>query len=98
MRLSASSQISISEKSIFGHFEFVFPKVQIFLKSGWIFPASKFKQEFFNEKMTSLAGLKKVIQFPAEEPILAICDYLGPPSKSIFSTYRQKIGNLWNFC
>ena len=40
--------------------------------------------------MSSLAGLKKkVIQFSAKVPILAIFDYLGPPSKSIFSTYRQ---------
>ena len=33
--------------------------------------------------------LKKVIQFSAKVPILAIFDYLGPHSKSIFSTYRQ---------
>ena len=40
--------------------------------------------------MSSLAGLKKkVIQFSAKVPILAIFDYLGPLSKSIFSTYRQ---------
>ena len=45
---------------------------------------------YFNEKMSSLTGLeKKVIQFSAKVPILAIFDYLGPPSKSIFSTYRQ---------
>ena len=40
--------------------------------------------------MSSLAGLKKkVIQFSAKVPILAIFDYLGPPSKPIFSTYRH---------
>ena len=33
---------------------------------------------------------KKVIQFPAKVPILAFFDYLGPPSKSISSTYWQK--------
>ena len=39
--------------------------------------------------MSSLACLKKVIQFPVKVPILASFDYLGPTSKSIFSTYRQ---------
>ena len=40
--------------------------------------------------MSSLAGLKKkVIHFSAKASSLAIFDYLGPPSKSIFSTYRQ---------
>ena len=43
--------------------------------------------------MSSLAGLKKVIQFSAKVPILSIFDYLGPPSKSIFSTYRQIFEN-----
>ena len=32
---------------------------------------------------------REVIQFSAKVPILAIFDYLGPRSKSIFSTYRQ---------
>ena len=39
--------------------------------------------------MSSLDGLKKVIQFSAKVLILAIFGYLGPPSKSILSTYRQ---------
>ena len=39
--------------------------------------------------MSSLAGLKKIIHFSVKAPILAIFDYLCPPSKSIFSTYRQ---------
>ena len=55
----------------------------------WYFPVSIFKQSFFNQKMSSLAGLKKILHFSAKKPILAISDYLGPPSKSIFSTYRQ---------
>ena len=41
--------------------------------------------------MSSLAGLKKVIQFSAKVLILDIFDYLGPPLKSIFSTYRQNV-------
>ena len=46
----------------------------------------------FNERMSTLAGLRKEInQLHAKVPILAIFifDWLGPPSKSIFSTYRQ---------
>ena len=40
--------------------------------------------------MSSLAGLKKKLSvFPQKKPILPISDYLGTPSKSIFSTYRQ---------
>ena len=56
---------------------------------GWLFPVSRFEEEYFNEKMSSLAGLKKVIQFSSKVPVLAIFDYLGPPSKSILSTYKQ---------
>ena len=56
---------------------------------GWLFPVSKFKEEYFSEKISSLAGLKKNIQFPAKAPILDIFRYLGPHSKSIFSTYQQ---------
>ena len=56
---------------------------------GWCFPVGTFKEKYFNEKMSSLADLKKNIQFSAKVLILAIFDYLGPHSKSIFSTYRQ---------
>ena len=61
-----------------------------FFPGRGLFPVSTFKEEFFNEKMSSLAGFKKiVIQFSAKVPILANFDYLGPTSKSIFSTDRQ---------
>ena len=42
--------------------------------------------------MSTLAGLRKEInQLHAKVPILVIfiSDWLGPPSKSIFSTYRK---------
>ena len=91
-RFSACSQISISEKMIFGQFEVIFPNVYIFPWRGWLLPVSAFKEEYFNEKMSSLAGLKKVLQFSAKVPILAIFGYLGPPSKSISSKYRQNFG------
>ena len=84
------------------YFVIVFPKIHgrkmrfpesgqnsISEKSGWLIPVCTIKEKYFNEKMSSLAGLKKVIQFSAKVPILAIFDYLGPHSKSIFSTYRQ---------
>ena len=47
------------------------------------------KESFLNEKMSCLSGRKKNNQCSAKVPILAIFDYLVPPSKSIFSTYRQ---------
>ena len=68
-----------------------FSTYKLFSGREWLFRVSVFKEEKFNEKMSSLAGLKKtVIQFPAKVPILAISGYLGPHSKPIFSTYRQK--------
>ena len=66
-----------------------FSTYKFFPGREWLFPVNTFKEEYFNEKMSSLAGLKKVIQFSAKVPILAVFYYLGPPSKSIFSTYRQ---------
>ena len=58
MRFSERSQNSISEKSIFGQFEVIFLEV-FFSGRGWYFPVSTFQEEYFNEKMSSLAGLKK---------------------------------------
>ena len=49
-----------------------FSTYKFFQGRGWLFPVSAFTGEFFNEKMSSLAGLKKVIQFLATAPILAI--------------------------
>ena len=91
MRFSASSQNFKSEKSIFGHVEVFFLNVKYFFPGqGWFFPVSTFEEEYFNEKMGSLAGLKKkLFFFSAKVLILVIFDYLGPPSKSVFSTYRQ---------
>ena len=59
MRFSESSQYSLSEKSIFGQFEVTFLNVWIFLPVGWFFPVSNFGEEFFNESMSCVAGLKK---------------------------------------
>ena len=60
MRFSESSQNSISEKSIFGHFEIIFFNVWILPRAGWLFPVSTFKEEYFNEKISSLDGPKKI--------------------------------------
>ena len=90
MRFSESSQYSLSEKSIFGHFEVIFLNVWIFLQVGWFFRVSTFKEEYFHGKMSCVAGLRKrVVQFSAKVLILANFDYLGPHSKSIFSTYNK---------
>ena len=40
-----------------------------------LFATSTIREEYFNEKMSPLAGLKKVMQFPAKVSILAIFDY-----------------------
>ena len=67
-----------------------FSTYKFFPGRDWLFRVSIFKEKNFNEKMSSLPGLKKkVVQFPAKVPILANFGHLGPPSKSIFSTYRQ---------
>ena len=63
----------------------------IFPWRGWFSPVSTLKLQYFNEKMSSLAGLKKSIELSARVPILAIFGSLGLPSKSIFSIYSQKI-------
>ena len=76
------NQFLVTLRSFFSTYKF-------FPGRGWYFPVSTLKQEYFIAKMSSLAGLKKVIQFSAKVSILAIFDYLGPPSKSIFSTYRR---------
>ena len=36
-----------------------FSTYKFFSGRGWYFPVSTFKEEYFNEKMSSLAGLKK---------------------------------------
>ena len=79
---SPKNRFLVTLRSFFSTFTF-------FPGRGWYFPVSTLNKEYFNEKMSSLAGLKKVIQFSAKVLILAIFDYLGPPSRSIFSTYSQ---------
>ena len=59
MRFSESSQNSISEKSIFGHFEVSFLNVQFFSERALLFPVSTIQENHFDERMSSLAGLKK---------------------------------------
>ena len=79
--------VKIQKNRILVNLRSFFSTFEIFPGRRWLFPVSTFKQEYFDEKMSSLTGLKKnVTQFPAKVPILAIFDYPGPPSKSIFST------------
>ena len=58
-RFSESSQNSIFEKSIFGHLRSFSSTYNFFPGQGWTFPVSTFEEEYFNEKMSFLAGLKK---------------------------------------
>ena len=60
MRFSSSSQMSISEKPIFGHFEVIVLKVFFFFRAGCLFTASSAKQVYFNS-VDSLAGLSQKI-------------------------------------
>ena len=54
---------------------------------GWIFPVSTLKGKYFDETMSSLAGLKKRFSiFRKITDFRAIFDYPGQPSKSIFAT------------
>ena len=64
MRFSESCQFSISEKSIFGQFEVILLNVCIFLTAGLVIPVNTFKEKYFDEKMSSLTDLKKIINFP----------------------------------
>ena len=91
MQFPANSQNSISKNSIFVNLRSFFSTYKNFPEQEWLIPVSKFKEEFLTKQLSSLAGLRKAIQFLAKVPILAIFDYLGPPSKSTFSTYRQNI-------
>ena len=59
MRFSESSQNSMFEKSIFGHFEVTFFTTYFFPRVGWLIPVSAIDEEYFNKKMSSLAVLIK---------------------------------------
>ena len=78
------------KKSIFDQFEVRHFNVEVFPKARWLIPVRTIEREFFNEKMGSLAGLKKVPKFLVKTLILVIFSYLGQHSKSICSTYKQK--------
>ena len=91
MQFSESSQNSITEKSIFGHFEVFFFHSIFFFHGKWYFPVSTFKRKYFNETMSSLAGLKKqLFSFPQKyrfSPILPTWVHL----QSRFSQRTDKI-------
>ena len=94
MRFSVSSQIPIPEKSVFGHLDVFFLNVQIFIRAGVVFSCYHTQRTVVSlEDEFSGLSQNEIIQFPAKVPILAIFDHLGPPSKSIFSTYRQNFEN-----
>ena len=59
-----SSQNSVSEKLTFGHFEVIFLNHYISFRAGWLFPVSTLEEELFNEKLSSVAGLRKSCSIP----------------------------------
>ena len=59
MQFSESSQNSISEKSILVNLRSFFSTYKNFPGREWLFPVIKLKEEYFYERTSSLAGLKK---------------------------------------
>ena len=94
MGFSESCQNPIYEKSIFVHFGVIFLNVSFFPGRRWFFPVSIIKEEYFNEKMSSLAGLKKkLLNFPQKYrfwPFLTTWVYLQSP----FSHRADKISKI----
>ena len=50
MRFSENSRNSMSEKSIFGHFEVIFLNVWFFSRAGVVFPVSTSKRSILRKK------------------------------------------------
>ena len=76
-----------------------FSTYKFFPGREWHFPVSTFQEEYFNEKMSSLAGLKKkLFNFPQKYrfwPFLATWVHI----QSRFSQRTGKISkNPWNVC
>ena len=59
IRFFESSQKSVSEKSISVTLRSFFSTYKIFPGREWLIPLIEFKVEFFNGKMSFIAGLKK---------------------------------------
>ena len=79
------SRFLVTLRSFFSTYKF-------FPGRGWIFPVIKSKLEFFNEKMSSLAGLKKnLFNFPPQKyrfwPFLTTWVHLQ-------SRFSQRIGKI----
>ena len=70
----------------------IFSTYNFFSGRGWLFPVITFEEKYFNELSSWFQ--KQVIQFSVKGPILAIFGYLGPFSKSFFSTYRQNFQKI----
>ena len=99
MRFSASSHNSISQKSIFGQIEVIFLNVYFFPGRGCLIPVSTFNEECFDEKKSSLAGLKK--KFPNFPEKYRFWPFLTDEVhvRSQFAQRRGKIlKNPWNIC
>ena len=98
-RFSESSQNSISKNRFLVTLMSLFSTYKFFPGKGWYFPVSAFQEEYFNGKMSSLAGLnKKLFDFPQKYrfwPFWATWVHL----QSRFSQHTDKISkNPWNIC
>ena len=87
-RFSAISKISISAKLILMALRSILSMYN-FSRAGVVFFVCAFRNNYINEKMSSLAGLGKITQSLVKVPILAIFGYLGPHIKPMFTMKRQ---------
>ena len=80
---------SYLKSRFFVTFEVIFLNAQKFPDWGFLFLVLTVNEEYFNGKMSFLAGLdKKVLTFPQKYRFF---DYLTPAWKSDFSMYRRNI-------
>ena len=95
IRFFESSQNSLAENSIFGHLRSLFSTYKFFAGRGGYFVIVHSTSSVSTKIELSGWSQKKVIQFCANLTDLAYFGYLGPLSKSIFSTYRQNFEKSW---
>ena len=85
MQFFAGSQVVLSQKLVFRHFVLNF--LNVFLSGvGSLDSVSNFQEMYFDEKMSSVTGLKKLFEFPPKIRFSAVLDYPGPVSRISFST------------
>ena len=88
-----SSQNSVSKKSIFGHLEVIFLKSR-----GWFFPVGTFEKQYFHEKMSSPAGLKKTFSISRKGINFGHFGLPGSTFKDDFLNVPAKFRKILGLC